>query len=76
MPQPRPNLTRIHMQNLILAKFGLAMMQEYKDRLCANCAFAGLHGHHCRLLPITSEGKDGSYFSTSQLSQVGGTTNA
>jgi hypothetical protein len=62
MPQPRPNLTRIHLQDQILAKFGEAKIQEFHNRLCQVCIFRELHGRPCHLLPIDTEGKDCQYY--------------
>jgi hypothetical protein len=63
MPQPRPNLGRIAIQDQILAKFGEAKIQEFRERLCQVCIFRELHGRPCRLFPITLEGKDCQYCS-------------
>lgn len=62
MPQPRPNLTRIHLQDQILAKFGEAKIQAARDRLCSACIFKEQHGAPCHLLPLDSKGKDCQYY--------------
>jgi len=63
MPQPKRDLTRVHLQDQILAKFGEERIQAARDRLCSVCIFRELDGRPCRLLPITLEGKDCGYCS-------------
>jgi hypothetical protein len=75
MPQPRPNLTRVHLQDQILAKFGPEKIAEFRDRLCDGCAFVVLHGRPCALLPITFEGTDCPYHLSGEISLPGGNHN-
>ena len=63
MPQPKRDLTKVHLQDQILAKFGPVKIQELRDRLCQVCIFREIHGRRCGLLPITLEGKDCGYYS-------------
>jgi hypothetical protein len=74
MPRFEPNLTRIAMQDQILAKFGPEKIQEYHRRLCNVCAFAFRHSAPCELLPITLEGQDCPYFGPSEISTPRGDT--
>jgi hypothetical protein len=62
MGKVKPDLTRVHLQDQILAKFGEAKMQEFHNRLCQVCIFRELHGRPCHLLPTTLDGKDCSYY--------------
>jgi hypothetical protein len=64
MRQTRTDLTKVHLQDQILAKFGPEKIQEARDRLCKVCVFRELHGRTCNLLPLTTEGKDCGYFGT------------
>jgi hypothetical protein len=49
-------------QALIRKKFWGEMIMEGRKRLCRKCIFKVQHHAPCRLLPITSEGKDCQYF--------------
>lgn len=64
MTRAKGDLTRVHLQDQIVAKFGQARIDELKRELCATCAFREMHGHPCHLLPITLEGKNCEYHST------------
>jgi hypothetical protein len=74
MARFEPNLTRIAMQDKILAKFGPEKIQERKQQLCNVCPNACWTGIPCKLLPITLEGQDCPYFSPSEISTLGGGT--
>ena len=75
MPQPRHDLTKVHLQDQILAKFGPAKMGEARARLCQVCVFRDLHGRPCGLLPLTSEGNDCPYFGSTGPASDGGLQN-
>jgi hypothetical protein len=75
MGQFKPNLTRIHLEDQILAKWGPEKIEEFRARLCKVCVFHELHGRPCGLLPITSEGKDCGYFATTVNLPAGDTQN-
>ena len=54
---------RIHDQSEIVKRWGRERIDEATERLCQCCCFHLWRGGICPLLPISSDGKDCSYFS-------------
>lgn len=62
MGKVKPDLTRVHLQDQILARWGPEKIEAARARLCACCLFQCLSGRPCQLLPITLEGADCSFY--------------
>ena len=75
MTRAKADLSRVALQDQILARWGPEKIQELRTGLCAVYLFRELHGRPCHLLPITLDGYNCSYYTRDPAAAPGGGPN-